>query len=255
MDGGDSPSAQGATPAHRATLTALAGVLGAVALMLLLVTWAATIGPDEVVRAEGNPPTNITVPSPTITQDANSGHARPEGSGDTDILVTVVTLVAVLLASVVMLAVVLSALRWLMAREWKRRRREAEPEDVAFDLLEAPEVLAEAMVADATVQRELLSGGSPRNAIVACWHHFEEQAAAAGVRRRQWETSSEFTLRILDGLTADSESVMVLADLYRAARHSSHEITEDDRARAQVALDVIHRSLRSSFTAGPRGSP
>ena len=30
---------------RRASVTALAGVLGAVALMLLLVTWAATIGP------------------------------------------------------------------------------------------------------------------------------------------------------------------------------------------------------------------
>ena len=92
----------------------------------------------------------------------------------------------------------------------------------------------------------MLAEGSPRNAIVACWHQFEEQAATAGVRRQTWETSSEFTLRVLDRLAADSAAVTTLAELYRAARHSTHEITEADRAEAQVALDVVHRSLGRS---------
>ena len=56
-----SPEPSGAMSGRRASVTALAGVLGAVALMLLLVTWAATIGPDEVVRGEGNPPSYETL--------------------------------------------------------------------------------------------------------------------------------------------------------------------------------------------------
>ena len=58
-----SPEPSGAMSGRRASVTALAGVLGAVALMLLLVTWAATIGPDEVVRGEGNPPSYETLPT------------------------------------------------------------------------------------------------------------------------------------------------------------------------------------------------
>jgi hypothetical protein len=244
MEESASPEGSGTTSDWRASLTAVGGVLGAVALMLLLVTWAATIGPEEVVRGKGNPPTNMSVPpKPTVTVPANPGHDRPQGGGDSDVLFTLMTLVAVTLATVVMLAVLLSVVRWLMAREWKLRRREPEPEELEFDPLEAPALLARAMVVDASAQRELLASGSPRNAIVACWHRFEEQAALAGVQRGSWETSSEFTLRVLDGLSADSESVLQLADLYRAARHSTHEITEDDRARAQAALDVVHRSL------------
>ena len=40
-----------------ASVAAVVGVLAAVGLMLLLVTWAATIGPQQVLRDEGNPPT------------------------------------------------------------------------------------------------------------------------------------------------------------------------------------------------------
>jgi hypothetical protein len=91
--------------------------------------------------------------------------------------------------------------------------------------------------------------GSPRNAIVAAWHAFEERAEAAGVRRRPWETSSEFTLRVLDRLSADTGSVVALAELYRDARHSRHEITENNREAALAALDAIHRSLGARVEA------
>src|SRR3954466_14214785 len=121
---------------RRASLTALAGVLGAVGLMLLLVTWAASIGPQEVLRGEGNPPHNITPPSTTTTSAAPTpGTARPSGGGDQDILFAVVTIVATLMAAVVMLAVLLSVLRWLLTRDWRRGPRDPEPVDVEFDPL------------------------------------------------------------------------------------------------------------------------
>jgi len=230
---------------RRASLTALAGVLGAVGLMLLLVTWAASIGPQEVLRGEGNPPHNITPPSSTATTEAAATHgsSRSSGSGQQDILITVVTIVAGLMAAVVMLAGLLSVVRWVLTRDWRRGPRDPEPAEVEFDPLEVPALLGESMAQGAAAQRSLLVGGSPRNAIVACWQRFEEQAGEAGVRRRPWETSSEFTLRILDAVSADGPAVLRLADLYRAARHSDHEITEADRAEALEALDIVHRSL------------
>lgn len=239
-----SPEASGAMSARRASVTALAGVMGAVALMLLLATWAATIGPEEVVRDAGNPPTYETLPtSQTAAPTELPSDTLPAGGGDRDFLFTVVSLVATMLAAVVVLAVVLSMLRWLLTRDWKLRRKEPEPADVAFEPLDAPALVARTLTAGAPAQRALLAEGSPRNAIVACWHHFEEQAGLAGVQRQAWETSSEFTLRVLDRLSADSVAVTTLAELYRAARHSTHEITEADRAEARVALDVVHRSL------------
>ncbi|HET9997423.1 MAG TPA: DUF4129 domain-containing protein [Nocardioides sp.] len=242
-----SPEPSGAMSARGASVTALAGVLGAVALMLLLVTWAATIGPDEVVRGEGNPPSYETLPTSETAEPVEPPSNRgTQAAGDQDLLLTVVSIVGTVLGAVVLLAVVLTILRWLLTRDWRRHRREPEPEEVEFDPLDAPATVARTMMARAREQHAVLAQGSPRNAIVACWHQFEEQAATAGVRRQAWETSSEFTLRVLDRLSADSAAVTALAELYRAARHSTHEITESDRAEAQVALDLVHRSLGRS---------
>jgi hypothetical protein len=37
--------------------------------------------------------------------------------------------------------------------------------------------------------------------------------------------------------------VAVLAELYRDARYSAHDVTEDNRARAVEALDAVHLSV------------
>ena len=234
--------------AVRASVTAVVGVLGAVALLLLLVTWAATIGPQEVVTDPGNPPTNVSIPPTTATAaPEQGGQPASQGKGDRDVLFTVVTIVATLLATIVMLAVLLTVLRWLMTRTW-RRRDEPEPAEVEFDPLEAPSLLAEALASGAQTQRAALQSGNPRNAIVECWHRFEELAGSTGVRRLAWETSSEFTIRLLDRVSADDRAVSELADLYRDARYSRHEVSEESRDRATAALDRIHRSL-GSWTA------
>ena len=154
-----------------------------------------------------------------------------------------VTIVIGLLATVLILAALLATLRWLLTRDWRRKQRDPDPDEVAFDPLDAPALLAEKLAAGARGQREVLATGSPRNAIVACWHSFEELAEGAGVHRQRWETSSEFTMRVLDGLSADDAAVLRLAELYRDARHSEHDITEANRRSATEALDAIHRTL------------
>ncbi len=103
--------------------------------------------------------------------------------------------------------------------------------------------MAEAIAADASGQRAALLEGTPRNAIVACWHRFEQQARSIGLAREPWETSSEFTLRLLDLVAAEPEAVAELAALYREARFSDHELSEATRQRASAALDRIHGSL------------
>ncbi len=49
------------------------------------------------------------------------------------------------------------------------------------------------------------------------------------VARQPWETSSEFTLRLLDRVSADDAAVSRLEGLYREARFSDHEIDESRR--------------------------
>ena len=133
--------------------------------------------------------------------------------------------------------------RWAWQTYDARRRPEPPPEEVEFDVLEGPRRLAEEITRDAAEQRRVLLEGSPRNAIVECWHRFEQQAAEAGLERHPWETSSEFTLRMLDLVAADSGAVAELAVLYREARFSTHSLDEAARERAVADLDAIHAGL------------
>ena len=117
-------------------------------------------------------------------------------------------------------------------------------------MLDDPEPLAEEIRQDADDQFALLLGGSPRNAIVACWDRFEEQAERVNAARKPWETSSEFTLRLLDAVSADEAAVARLEALYHEARFSAHEIDESRREAAVEALQAIHLSL--GVRAAPR---
>ena len=140
----------------------------------------------------------------------------------------------------------LRKLRQHVAAALARRRRRRRPEDVEFEVLDSAAQVTEVMSEDAEEQRTLLAiEGEPRNAIVECWHRFEQQAVRAGVERRPWQTTAEFVLGVLDLVGADRGAVAGLADLYREARFSDHPMTDEHRRQALDALDVIHASLRT----------
>ena len=133
--------------------------------------------------------------------------------------------------------------RWLIEEYAMRRRRVEHAVPVDFDVLDDPTPLLDELRRDADAQYELLLVGTPRNAIVACWDRFEEQAERVGAARKAWETSSEFTIRLLDAVAADGTAVVRLERLYHEARFSDHEITEDNRRAAVAALQAIHASV------------
>jgi hypothetical protein len=230
----------GTRAAARGSVTAVVGVLSAVGLLLVMLTWAATIGPDEVISGGKEP--SYQQPTPTVTGDSSAAGDPSDGDRERhELLWMILTITVFLLAGVLVLAVLLNGIRWALTRDW-RRRRERDPDEIAFQTLGAP-ALARVVAAGAQAQRQALSEGSPRNAIVECWHRFEQHAAQVGIARNSWETSSEFTLRVLEEVSADSAAVTELAGLYRDARHSHHVITEESRARARDALDRILGSL------------
>ena len=121
-------------------------------------------------------------------------------------------------------------------------------EGVEFEVLPpvAPTSVASAIAADAAAQHRALLSGAPRYAIVECWHRFEMHAATAGVPREKWETSSEFTERVLTTIGASPGAVASLGDVFREARFSRHEVGEDLRDFAVELLREIQDSLRKS---------
>lgn len=227
----------------------MAGVLAAALLVLVLVTWASSIGPSEVLRGDG--PSRAGTPTETQpSEEVAVPEEEKEGTGsDTPawiqvaaflVDVAVVVLLVVLVVRYVLLPLVR---RTRTRRERRRRRRPGGADDVEFTTLEPPQRVARALLDDAAAQRRLLEEGSPRNAVVECWHRFEVAAATAGFERREWETSSEYTMRVLDLVDAHQPAVSRLGDLYREARFSEHDLTEADRAAALEALDTIHRTI------------
>lgn len=255
-------------PAARAVV-----MVAATSLFMVLVAWATLIGPDEVFTGPGPRPATLTTTAETCTPtpsepattrqavrvaedstgpDEGDCEAPDSTGGDAGDLVPqadpplwlkllVWTLAVLVLGAIVALLTYLGALaiRSLSARRRSRVERAA----VEFTVLDEPGRVAEEMVGDAGEQDALLREGEPRNAIVAAWHRFEVQGERAGVGRRPSETSSEYAIRILDLVSADSGAVNRLAGLYREARFSDHVITEDHRARALDALAVIRRGL------------
>ncbi len=113
-----------------------------------------------------------------------------------------------------------------------RRRREK-----IFEVLDDGSQLR--MAVDIDTARAVLSSGSPRNAIVACWMQLERDAAAAGLARFEAETSSEYVERVVVASSISSGPITELAGLYREARFSRHELTDAHRARAAEVLGGV----------------
>ncbi len=234
----------GTTPT-KAPSAVVPAVLLATGIVIVLATWAAAIGPDRVFGGEprhqessGAPATDFDV-TPGPGEEAERDEDDDRGWESTVLFGLEIVLLALLAALLVMFA------RWVrldMLEERRLTRRRRRP--VEFEVLPAaPQRAAEEIVRDADRQLALLREGAPRNGIVACWHRFEVQARAAGMGREPWETSAEFTLRVLDVVSADEHSVAELAELYREARFSDHELDEPAREAAVDALERIHRSL------------
>ncbi len=223
-------------------------VLAATALVVVLATWAAAIGPDRVFGSDPVPRETSSGEGsdPDFSQSDPGEEDKDDGRGwgSTAILGVEIALLVVVGYLLVLI------LRWVRSEvtEDRRRRRRRR---VDFEVLPVtPEQAAEEMVRDADQQLALLREGSPRNGIVACWHRFEVQAEAAGIGRAPWETSAEFTLRVLDLVSADERAVAELSVLYREARFSDHDLGEAARETAVDALERIHRGLGARYAGG-----
>lgn len=145
-----------------------------------------------------------------------------------------VLLVTAIIAA--MIAMLTAGYRRRPQLRWHRRASG----DGEFDVL--PDVAA-AVVDEAAAQRAMLLTGAPRNAIVRCWLRLERDVADAGLNRRPSDTSAEFTERVLANYSVDPAAIRDLAQLYREARFSEHELGESARSAALDALDRLHQAL------------
>lgn len=241
--------------ARRAGLGAVALTVLVVALLLVLVMFAARSGPQRIFAGPLRDP-SIRAVNPTYhppNPPALPGGHHRDGLLHSNPVFRAVGVALEALAALCVLWLLQRGVRRLVERlrEVRRRPRRAGPPPVDdFEVLDDPDRLAEQIRRGAQEQFELLLAGRPRNAIVACWDRFEEYAERVHAARRPWETSSEFILRLLDAVAADDAAVTRLEGLYREARFSTHDIDESCRQAAVEALRAVHASL-----GAPVGTP
>ncbi len=96
---------------------------------------------------------------------------------------------------------------------------------------------------------DLIDAGDPRRAVIAAWRRLELAAAEAGTHRAPAETPAELAARVLAAHAVSPATLGRLADLYREARYSRHEVDERMRTEARRALE----RLRGELTAAVPG--
>jgi hypothetical protein len=216
----------------------------AVAFMLVL---AAATGPSDVVGdVSTGPPTDQTLPTeePTPSESAERTDDAPPNNDRVNDLGEWIHELLWFTLLVLGLVVTAAALRALALR----LTRELPDKQLVLDLEPLPDVEAgrDALRRDLEKYDAALAGSDVRNGIVACWVLLEETASEVGVSRRPAETSTEFVVRFLHTLDVDPRPVAALSALYQEARFSTHDLPDDARARAELALRAIDADLDRS---------
>lgn len=134
---------------------------------------------------------------------------------------------------VVAVLVVAAVMAYVVAERRSSRGRRSEHE------------LAEqlAHVLDDTLD-DLRAEADPRRAIVAAYARLERVLAANGAPRLASETADEYLPRVLHDLDIDPVAIGRLADLYREAKFSQHEVGPAMKEQAIGALEHVRDELR-----------
>ena len=206
---------------------------------------APTLAPRPAVAT---PTAVLPPPGGTRTPVPDGGQAGPADSTPLHQPNWAIWFAAIMTVAPLLLGLLLApAMLWMPAGgPWfgRRGRKSAEPDEVEDEV--APLPLADAI--DESL-RELDQGG-PGEGVVASWVQLERAAADAGTHRAAPDTASELVGRLIDRHPVSSGPLLRLADLYREARYSRHQLPESARVEARAALE----QLQAELAASPVGS-
>lgn len=206
--------------------------------------WLDAGGESAVVDSPDGSPSDETSSQTETGGSAESESPQEPGDDSISPMTRAIALVILVVAILVLIVGVTGGLRLLLRRRrlegtmLPRTTAETEAEPEADPPGELVDEVADSMSS--------ITGGSPRNAIVATWIRLEDALVAAGFEPRAAETPTEFVRRTLTTFALDEQAIGRLADLYREARFSTHELTEAHRDEAVDCLQQLHRQLTRS---------
>jgi hypothetical protein len=224
-----------------------AALVAGTAGTLLLCAWVSSTGPVGVfargARLRG--PDTSAPGEEYGTTEVSGGGLEGLREGDQrqqPLFVDLMTVVLKVALAVVVLLVAVAVTRALL--QWWRSRQPAGAAATA-----AADVSPDVILAGAREGEQLLSHGTPANAVVAAWVALEESVRAAGVRDDGSRTAAELVTGVLRSFRVEREPLERLAALYREARFSSHPIDEEMRAQALDALGRVTADLARAVRA------
>lgn len=212
-------------------------------LLLVLLAFAATA---ERTSPWVTPPSSGEAPATQDTVAPDNGTSSGGGSGTDEPATTSLSVIGVAItvfAGTFVLfgvwTIVRGLVMWVGPR-FRIHRRRGLPDIDPLD--DDPLGIVPPMLETDTAKL-VLHEGEPRNAIVACWMQLEAEAAWAGIPRLEHETSTEYVQRVVSTASVDAGPIGELAQLFREARFSDHEIDETHRVQAIAALERVERAL------------
>jgi len=109
---------------------------------------------------------------------------------------------------------------------------------------------AQEIVDDAELERAMLAGrdaleGEARAAIIACYAAMEESLSAAGVPLLNSDSPADLLARAAGGGLIHGAAPGRLAELFREARYSTHEMDRSKLTEARTALDEILAQVKA----------
>lgn len=225
-------------------------VLSSAALGVVVVVAAGVSGTVHFTGARWVPHFTITpkklVPTKTPTTPSRGTPRVPPAHRGSSFPVG-----QLLLWIVVGLGVILVAT--LLWRWWTHHRRRDSPERFVMPASAVSEILV-AAASETVLEEPVLRTGierallaldgerEPADAIVRAWLGLQETAEDSGIVRRQDETPTEFTTRIVSRALVDDRAIRTLLRLYLRARFSDHPVTHDDVATVRTALENLIQS-------------
>jgi hypothetical protein len=217
-------------------------VLSALTLVALAASSKRTpeLAPKPVAT---HPSVTATAPLPSASKAPDGGRSDAERRTLFSNPSWVVWLVSLMLLAPLLLGALFApAIAWFpgIAIWFAKFGRGAKPPELEDEVAPAP--LAEAVEQGL---RDLDQGGAG-DGVVACWVHLERAAADAGTHRAAPETASELVGRLIERHPVSSAPLFRLAELYREARYSRHELPESARTEARAALEQLHAELAAS---------
>jgi hypothetical protein len=125
------------------------------------------------------------------------------------------------------------------------RRRKRDARDAAADdpYPEAKAAQARRLAAALADSMAELEEGDARRAVINAWLRLERTAAGAGTHREAADTAEDLVGKVLIRHDVSPVALRQLADLYREARYSPHDVDESMRGQARDAFARVATEL------------